>query len=905
MIDALIQTKLRLPFIRPGLVTRPRLHQQIERGLHLPLTMIAAPAGFGKTTLVVSGIKNCGMAIAWLSLDKHDNQPGRFLTYLIAAMQAADTRIGAEAAQMVTGIQQARPEAVLTSLINDLDCINRGIALVLDDYHLISSQAVHEELTFLLNHQPACLHIIIATRSDPPLPLARLRARGQLIELRAAELRFTEKEASQFLNETMGLDLDEKSVSLLDTRTEGWIAGLQMAALSMKDRQDITGFIQGFTGTNRYILDYLLEEVLNRQSSDIQDFLLQTSILERMSASLCDALLSDAPFARSSAEILATLERENLFLIALEDSTQGGIGGSWFRFHHLFSDLLRARLQQSKPGLLPRLHVRASAWFEQNGLIAEAIYHLVAAQKIDRAADMMEQYGPTHWLVNDPSIIQLAEGLPHEFLLARPKLSLYLAWLLICQAHIEKAIPLLNDLTHILTNEASRSEFGWMQTMILSANAFLYPSGKPNEISGMRQRPELPDDSALAEIPESEPILRDATEVMYGMALARRGDLDGAVKVSLRCIREASQRAKTEHTATVPSQVPFLARVYVIQGRLHAAVALCHEYLKSHQTWGTRAMSSPGSMEITIGEALYEWNQLEEAEKYLRDGLRANKPWENIMTYGFGTTALMHVLQAKGDIPAALEVFKEFKARMLSTDHPSEFKEVLQTMGIRLQLAAGDLQNASLWADQIQHNHDFQRHPERYQLTLANIRLAQGRYLDVEEILRIAPPLETAPNQIVRQIETHLLLAVAADRQHQTQKAHEYITTCLSLAEPEGYLRVFLNMGNTIRELIATYFQLDTSAHKPFARKILEAFAQVHPYDSQDIQRQALVEGLTNRELEVLQLMAVGKTNPQIAQQLIVAPGTIKAHAASIYRKLDATNRTEAVARARQLGLLP
>ncbi len=458
--DPLIRTKLRLPFTRPGLVSRPRLQEQIAQGLRGPLTLITAPAGFGKTTLVASCVAGCGMPVAWLSLDKNDNQAGRFLNYLIAALQEADNRIGSEAAQLMAGIQQAPPEAVLTSLINDLDAASREMVLVLDDYQFISSQACMTEVAFLLEHCPNTFHLVIATRSDPPLPLARLRARGQMVELRAADLRFTEPEAAQFLNDVMGLHLDAGSVAVLEERTEGWIAGLQMAALSMRDRKDVHGFIEGFSGTNRYILDYLLEEVLASQPPEIQHFLLYTSILERLTAPLCDALLanderpepgdedgephSGSPSLRQSASVLEYLERENLFLVSLDDER------IWFRYHHLFADLLRARLQQAQPDLVPLLHIRASAWLEQNGFISEAIQHLFAAHEIDRAADLIERYGPARWAESDPSVVQMADSLPPEMLIARPKIGLYQAWLLIIQGRIEKALPLLNDMARQL-----------------------------------------------------------------------------------------------------------------------------------------------------------------------------------------------------------------------------------------------------------------------------------------------------------------------------------------------------------------------------------------------------------------------------------------------------------------------
>jgi len=388
--DTLIRTKLRLPFTRLELVPRPRLQEQIAQGLRGPLTLITAPAGFGKTTLVASCVTGCGLPIAWLSLDKNDNQAGRFLNYLVAALQVADNTIGSEAAQLLAASQQAPPEAILTSLINDLDTTGREIALVLDDYHFISNQAVHEEVAFLLEHCPRTFHLAIASRSDPPLPLVRLRARGQMVELRAADLSFTEPEAAEFLNGVMGLRLDAGSVAVLEERTEGWIAGLQMAALSMRDREDVPGFIEGFSGTNRYILDYLLEEVLASQSPEIQRFLLYTSLLERLTAPLCDAVLandegakregddgstrSESLFVGQSASILEYLERANLFLVPLDDER------IWYRYHQLFADLLRAQLQRSLGAQgVAQLHVRTSDWHAQNGSILEAIHHASAA----------------------------------------------------------------------------------------------------------------------------------------------------------------------------------------------------------------------------------------------------------------------------------------------------------------------------------------------------------------------------------------------------------------------------------------------------------------------------------------------------------------------------------------------
>ena len=446
-VDLLIHTKLRPPFHRPGLVPRARLVERVREGLQGPLTLIVAPAGFGKSTLVTASLSGCDMHRAWLSLDREDNRPRRFLTYLVAALQEAVPSVGRQALQLMTGMQPAPDETILTSLVNDLDEAGEEIVLVLDDYQFIRDQAVHAALSFLLEYCPPAFHIVIATRSDPPLPVSRLRARGRLVELRTVDLRFTASEVAQFLEEVMGLKLDVESIALLAERTEGWIAGVQMAALSLRDRADTHGFIERFSGTNRYILDYLLEEILAGQPVEIQDFLLKTSTMERMTAPLCDALLEED--TRSAALTLEYLERENIFLIPLDDRR------TWFRYHHLFADLLRARLHEIQPAAVPLLHLRAAAWLEQNGYVLEAIQHLFSANEMGWAAELIERHGPARWTESDPSVLQMADSLPEEVLLARPKLGLYQAWLQICQGHIREAVALLHKLSQQLASGAS------------------------------------------------------------------------------------------------------------------------------------------------------------------------------------------------------------------------------------------------------------------------------------------------------------------------------------------------------------------------------------------------------------------------------------------------------------------
>ena len=903
--DQIIRTKLHLPFTRPNLVPRPHLQAQIAEGLRGPLTLVTAPAGFGKTTLVASCVAETTGPVAWLSLDKNDNQTGCFLNYLTAALNEIDDSIGNVAAQLMAGLQQAPEAAILTSLVNDLGAVDRELALVLDDYQLISSQAVHEAVTFLLEHRPENFHMAIATRSDPPLPLARLRARGQVVELRADDLRFSAPEAAQFLNGVMGLNLDSSAVALLEERTEGWIAGLQMAALSMRDRKDAAGFIAGFSGTNRYILDYLLEEVLASQPSEIQHFLLYTSILERLTAPLIDAILSDdeslwlggdggrlpngAQKLSQSAAVLESLERQNLFVVPLDDER------TWYRYHHLFANLLRARLQQANSKLIPILHIRAAAWLEQNGWINEAIHHLFAAEEMDRAAELIERYGPVRLAMSDPSTLQMADGLPQEMILARPKIGLYQAWLFIIQARIGKALPILHQLARPNVVQAQIPGQSWMQTIAAVALAFLSP---PQSTPQMYP---LPDYRLVEAIPDDESILRNTADFLYGMALARRGELNRAVAVAVDCLeREGNSR----NLRTVPTLASFLSRLYLMQGQLHATAALCHKYLDPVDENRRMFIYTTGSMKVDLGEVLSEWNCLDEAELHIREGLLGNESWRNIMTDGFGLVALTRVQLAKGDYNGALQAADRLEARLREGAQPREFDEDFRTLRIRVQLASGDLQTALQWADQILTGEDFDHHPDYYRLVLARIRLAQGKYTEVETLLAGRTPEQSPSSQISRQLESNLLLAVAFAGQQRLSEAYELLESSLALAEPEGYIRIFLDAGEPGRDLLAAYLRSDSPSHALFAQKIMETFSKSSRVRSPSSQPTGSIEALSARELEVLQLMATGRTNPEIARQLIVAPGTVKAHTASIYRKLEAANRTEAVSRARKLGIL-
>jgi LuxR family transcriptional regulator, maltose regulon positive regulatory protein len=886
--DQLIRTKLRPPFTRSALVPRPRLLAQVAAGLCGPLTLITAPAGFGKTTLASACLASCGMPVAWLSLDKNDNQEGVFLRYLVAALQAAGESLGAQAAQLLASPQPALPQAVLTSLVNDLDACTGEIVLALDDYQFIHAAPVHDALAFLIEHCPPNLHLLIATRSDPPLPLARLRARGQTVELRLADLRFTASESAQFLNGVMGLTLAEGDSAALTERTEGWIAGLQMASIALQSHLALTGqadasrFIQAFSGANRYILDYLLEEVLTSQPQEIQRFLLFTSILERISAPLCAALLEDLP---DPAAALDHLERANLFLFPLDDERQ------WYRYHHLFADLLRLRLSQAYPEQVPLLHLRASAWLEQNGLIPEAVQHAFAAGEAGLAADLIDRWGSVWWAQNDLTVIQMADSLPGEILLERPKTAVCQAWRLVTLGQIRDAFPLLTALRQQFENATSPGT-AWLDAVVRLALAFLAAQNSPARFAP------LPAPEILDQIPPEEEVLHDAAEILYGMTLGRRGLPDQAAEFSQRCLERTPVRAGT---LVIPTMAAFLARVYIMLGRLHAAAALARTWLDPIREKGVWLAMNAGSLDIVLGEALFEWGCLDEADQHIRIGLSANLPWQNIMTQSFGMINLTRLLIAQGDYAGAHQSLDELEVWVKARACPREFDEDYLTLRARIHLASGDLPAAAQWADEFAQSEACRTQPHLYRLTLARIRLAQGHFEQVLKLLAAPQPPE-AVNRTARQIREDITRAAALSALGRQVESLDLVDASLTLAEPEGYLYSFISLGEPARLLLSAYMRQETALHKPYARQLLDIFAGARPPALP--QGSELVEPLSARELEVLQLLAQGLTNPEIARRLVVAAGTVKAHTASIYRKLDAPNRTAAVARARALGLL-
>ncbi len=928
--DQLIRTKLHLPFVRPGLIARPRLQEQIARGLRGPLTLITAPAGFGKTTLVASCVASSGMPVAWLSVDKNDNRAGRFVSYLVAALKAADDAIGTEALHLLAASPQASPEAVLTSLVNDLDSAGRDMALVLDDYQFISSQAVHEAVTFLLEHCPRTLHVLIATRSDPPLPLARLRARAQTVELRAADLRFTSPEVAEFLNGVMELHLDATVVAVLEERTEGWIAGLQMAALSVRDRSDVRGFIEGFSGTHRYILDYLLEEVLVVQPPQVQQFLLCTSILERLSAPLCDALLTDpeisALLGRSAESSVASstsqtmldlLERANLFLVPLDDER------AWYRYHHLFADLLRARLDQLYPGLSRRLHARAGAWLEQAGMTVEAVNHSLWAGDYDRAARLVEE-NTTRLLAQGElnALMAWIEMLPADLRLRRPWLCVHQAYALLFAGRTVEVGPLLLQAEAALEAEADRIRVRALKGALATVRAF--------SATILVQ-----DAEALSQARQARSLLMPEdlfNQSLVAWAVGYTMHRQGRLVEARSAFEEQIRLSRTmQNSATLMIGVTALARVLADQGEFQEVRSLLQSALDDARQKETQNRGFIARVEAHLAAVLCELNELETAHRLLSDALGQARFWLNPNHLASINAYLARVLLGQGDLEGARAAIAEAD-RIRRTASLSEWlRRGLEVDIVRTWLAlqcaglgfstddplveASRLTLASWRSELARHpgggDAPISQFVELPMLTLARVSLVSGR---AEEALALLEPVtHTArtAGHVDMGVQALVLTAMArhAKRAAGAGAALAALGEALTLAAPGGYIRVFLNEGQPMRLLLEQWLaQADSGPLRDYALRLLSHFeAEVRAAAALKKSPPAggLIEPLSQRELEVLQLMSLGRTNQEIARQLIVAPGTVKAHAASIYRKLDAGNRTEAVARARQLGIIP
>jgi LuxR family maltose regulon positive regulatory protein len=961
--STLLTTKLYIPPPLPNLVERPRLVKRLDEGLRLGhrLTLISAPAGFGKTTLlsewIHSGVSSKEYGVrgeyepvgemsptphsllptprfAWLSLDEGDNDLTRFLTYFIAALNRAEgteATIGEGALGMLQS-PQPPTEALLTSLINEVAAVPDRIILVLDDYHVIESSPVDNALTFTLEHLPPPergLHLVIATREDPHLSLARLRARGQLTELRAADLRFTPDEVATFLNQVMGLNLSAEDIAALETRTEGWIAGLQLAALalqgtlSMRGREDVPGFIKAFAGDNRYIVDFLVEEVLQRQPEHVRSFLLRTSILDRLSGPLCDAVcfgMAEIPRQEDGRGMLEALERGNLFVVPLDDKRQ------WYRYHHLFADVLYTHLMEEQPDRVPTLHRRASEWYEREDLPADAVRHAIAAEDFERAAGLAELAWPA-WSGSFQSIAWLGwvKDLPDELVRARPVLSVSYAWAFLNAGKLEAAEARLRDAERWLeptTDMGERPEAP--STEACPFNKFRASSERSRRmvVVDEEQFRSLPASLATARayhaqaigdvpgtlkytqrvldlLPEGDSQWRGDATALLGLAYWASGDL------------EAAHRTFSDGLAGMK---PFdvivgtfvLADIKMTLGYLHEAVSACEHALQLATEHGEPMPLGTEDVYTGISGLHRERGDLEAAAQDLATSKKLGEGVELPDWQYRWCIAQARLNETLGDLDGALDLLD--KAKRLYVRTPLPDVRPIAAMKTRVWVAQGRLTEALGWARErgLSVDDDLSYLREFEHVTLARVLIARHKSDRVDGSIHEAMGLIERLLQAAEEggrtgsvIEFLVLQALAHHAQGDIPRALDPLERALTLAEPEGYVRIFVDEGRPMAALLREAAKHGIAPN--YVSRLRAAFGKA---EGTTPATQLLIEPLSERELEVLRLLGTELNGPEIARELTVSLNTMRTHTKNIYSKLGVNNRRAAVRRAEELDLL-
>jgi len=898
-VVSLLKTKLFIPPIRAERVPRPRLTAHLNAGVQRALILVAAPAGFGKTTLVAEWLNAGGLTAAWLSLDAADNDPARFWTYLIAALQTVQPALGETALTMLQTPQPPPIETILTDLINEIAALSSPLLLVLDDYHLIEARPIHEALTFLLDHLPPTLRIILLTRADPPLPLARLRARDQLTELRAADLRFTTDEAAAFLSTVMGLRLTAQDIAALETRTEGWIAGLQLAALSLQHVEEAHDFVAAFTGSHHYIVDYLTEEVLSRQPPQVQTFLLRTSILERLSGPLCDVVTGQ----NDGQAMLEMLEKANLFLIPLDDERH------WYRYHHLLAHSLSSRLLQVDKELVPHLHRRAAEWLEANNLIEQALPHWAQARDFERAAQLIEGRGSEMLALSELATLRRwIEMLPGEAARQRPWLCVLYAWTLLLGWDVDKSLVWI-EAAQRCQSTLSPDESGEIAGHIAALQAYIAGMQNDDRQSQAFCR------QALELLPQNEIFLRGLIAYLFGVLNLRGGDLDAA----WAAIEEAGRMnlASGMVYLAVLAQTA-LGTIQSIQGRLHQVYQTYQKALRLAEQDRVRPLPVAALTNNHLAGLMYEWNDLDAAEHYLTHASEQSRQWGSAEDLATNTVARARLRWARGDVDGAWRVIEEARAAFPPASlriGPFINAEILY------RIARGELDVADQLAqhNQVGESAELSLNTIGESFTLARLRLAQGRHAEVDRLIdRLQAFSQTGLTG--PQIEVLRLRALNLYAQRQTGPALAALRQALALAEPGGYVRSFVDEGPAMAALLTEFCAASSSKFRDaetekliaYAQKLLTAFPDIELFvtsqspnlRSPNLQSPDLIEQLSERELEILRLVAAGKTNKAIAEALFLATGTVKKHLNNIFGKLAVQNRTECVARARALRLL-
>lgn len=878
----LLATKLNPPPLRPDLVPRPQISQGLNAnlvqngGFARQLTLVSAPAGFGKTTVVAEWLHHVPQPVTWLTLDEHDNDPGRFLAHLIAALQLIDSPIGQTVQALLPTSQPPPIDIVLTSLINDINQVSQPFFLVLDDYHKVHNRTVHEQLSFILDHQPRTMHLVIVTREDPLLPVSRLRARKQVTELRQLDLRFRTPEIVEFFRRTARLDLPPAVITLLEDRTEGWAAGLQLAAISLDRQTDIDEFVRSFAGSNRYILDFLFDEVLSRQPPAVQDFLLRTSILDQLCGPLCDAVTGRT----DSTQLLQNLEQNNLFVVPLD------IPHTWYRYHHLFSDLLRHRLRLVDDLPTDPLHVRASDWYETEKQPFNALQHALAGRAWPRAAHLIGQLATSMLRLGQvTTLLGWLQALPVDIVRTVPELCYAMAWTQLLTGQFDQAEQ------NLACAEKLAGDNRQIRGNLLVAQAYLA------RVRGFHEQALTFAQEALQVLPMSDTISRGMVALNLGLAQITRGHLVEAEQaLNEACVM--AQAAQNHYVAL--TALSLLGSMQLVYGHLHDAAELCRKVLTTGGQLPPTAMAHS-----VMGALLYEWNGLTQAAEHLVHGVELCQITGNAEVLVDCLVTLTRVRLAASDRVAA-------RAALTQAQEIVEHKAVSAMAAGKvaagwtaLALAENDLAAAQYWAARMANATALSLVHARIRLVPVVLLVAQKRHAEAAAALQ---PLWESANEariVYLTVDIRVLQAISAPS---SLTASRCLQEALVMAEPEGYVRTFVDKGAPIEAMLQ---ELQRQGFlSSYVKSLLAAFDTQHRYTTATTaaaalhQAHSLVEPLTEREFEILHLVADGLSNEQIADRLFITVGTVKTHLHRIYGKLDVQSRTQAVARARAIDLL-
>ena len=900
MTAPLLTTKLYIPAPRPDLVPRPRLIERLDAGLNRKLTLISAPAGFGKTTLLSNWVASLDLPVAWVSLDEVDNDRTTFLVYFVAALQTIESGISET---VILAPQPPPIEFVLTELINEIALIEQNFILVLDDYHVIEAPEVHNTLTFLLDHLPPKMHLVLTSRSDPLLQIPSLRAKGQITELRAENLRFTTQEATRFLNQVMGLALSEDDVVSLETRTEGWITGLHLAALSIQDKEDAAGFISEFAGDDRYIVDYLVDEVLAQRPRGTQDFLLQTSILNRMTGSLCNAITGQD----GGQELLERLDQANLFIVPLDNRRR------WYRYHHLFTDLLRQRLTESTNSQeINILHQRASQWYEKNDFLVEAVEHALAAEDFDNAIRLID-LGSSELLMQSQQnlLLKWQDELPGELVASHPRFCMIMAWAWVSMGHPGEAEDCLQFIEGYLGTEmaelfSEQDRAEKIDPAVQSALAevavlrieMAIEQGNISQVFKL-SRLVLPylEDEERPYLYNQQKDSRNVVLFVLGLAYKISGKLSQADEALSQAALLAQERGNVH---LVSGSVGHLASVKSIQGHLREAVSTCQRGLKLVQEMVGERSPMSGLIHAELGNLLYEQNDLESALHHLQEGIDVAKPWGYMEAFLQGYTGLARVRAAQGDWEAAFAALDELAE--LGKGNPAMVMPAVESLRVLLWIAQGKVDAANLWTMSTSPDPEGKiniNHLDEL-MVFTHLLITRGSYNEAIDLLTRTINTAEAEGWLGSLIKMCVLLALAHQAGGEKDKSMNALEQALITAKPEGYVRVFVDAGDLMATLLREAEKRDIAPD--YIPKLLAAFesdnVQVEPPSDT-----SLIEPLSERELEVLRLLRTELSGTEIASELMIALSTMRTHTQNIYSKLGVSNRRAAVRRAEELNL--